>query len=675
MFWIVSLLPNSLSVALADKDQILATGSSLTWNPEDDSIISAVDQSLSQAATSQNLSSQDEPSSTAFILPPDWVGADGKIISPILQKIEILCRQLKLQPMGFVGQDEAIIDSLSTFEGVPPSFILLNFYSQSFDLSVVFLGKTKQKIRRQFTLPPTPTLIETALSELASESTLPPRIIVFGDIDSSFTTDLANFPWLGKQNIETFLQLPEVTFYSPADLAKINLSVISSQFTPNDSPAASFPPQEEPESDVLSPLNQVSAQSLGFASEILTTESQVPPPPSPLASPPPPRSKIKFKLNLPPLRLPRPKIFLFLLPLPVVFFLIIYFMPSRLTLYLNPYIVSQRHPVTLSTKINSIDTAKGLIPATPKTFTVSTTASTATTGQRQIGDKARGEVIVYNQQNRTQDLPKGTVLVDASGKEFELFVATSITASSFDLDAGIVTLGQTKASVVASDIGPDYNLAKDTKFTFKDFSDATILAKAVTDFSGGSRETVPAVSAVDKTNLEKEITPQLESLISQKIDQEIKNNSNLIKGSAQIKKDRLEYSREVNEEADQLSATLTASVTLYSLSVPASEVISQFLHLDPTLPQLDFDYQQSQFSFEVTTTDDDQVSGFIDIQGQGLSRLDLDTLRRALVFKTPAQVTKILRHQVDRLYNFQLRPSFLTPLRFQNITIDIQTRR
>lgn len=676
-FWLAVLHHSHLSIALIENEQIVATGPRVEWNPEDDSIISAVDQSLSQAADNHKLSSADEPTQTAFILPPDWVGSDGKIIPSILQKIEIVCRQLKLRPMGFVGQDEAIIENLNTAEGVPSSFVLIYLHQSTIDLSLIFLGQVKQRLSQSFTPPFHPSIVETTLAKLSPESTIPPRVIVFGDITQESINDLVSYPWLGKKDIETFLQLPEINYYSDTELTKINASLVLHQLHPSGpvspAPIESLPPPISP--SISAPLSQVSPQSLGFGLQ------ETPPSPSPsLPAKPlaviPPRPKITLP-KIP--RLPSIKLkfkFNFLWPLallPVFFVIFLLFLKTKLTLYLNPYVFSQRLPVTLSTKATTLDVAKLIIPVTSQTLTVNATASIPTTGKLTIGHKSQGEIIIYNQQNKVQNLPKGTIIVDSSGKRFELFVATSVASSSSNLDAGIVTLGQTKTVVVATDIGPDSNLPKDTKFTFKDFSDTILLAKSTTAFTGGSLQTVAAVAAADKTTLESQLQPVLQANISQKVNEVTQSNSNLIKESPQIKKGRIDYSRETNEEADTLSATVSATVTLFSLAVPRDQLITALLTTNSTLPQLDFNTNLSTLTFDITKAGTDQSTAYLNIQSQALPQLNLAAIQKKLVAKTPAQAATILKSQVDRLYDFRLHPNFLLPLNSANIIIEVQT--
>ncbi len=673
-FWLIVLHSTHLSVVLVEGEQIVATGPKVDWNPDDDSITLAVDQSLSQAAENHNLSPSNEPTQAAFVLPPDWVGSDGKITSRILSKIELVCRQLKLEPMGFVGQDEAIIESFNSNGGVPASFVLIHFDHQSFDISLIFLGQIKKRIFQSFTPPFTPTILESVLNSLDQDSTLPPRIIVFGHVSESAVTDLTNYPWLNKPDFKAFLQLPEITYYPESELIKIYVDLILHQLQPPSSSVASPPP---PPPEPVTPLNEVSPESFGFGVNNSVLKPEISPPTISNSQPvrPPSRPTFTFpKIKLPHIRIKLKTNWLFAFVfVPTLLLIPFFFLKTHLTLYINPYVYSQQFPVTLTTKISTLDTNQKLIPVKAQSFTVTASATTPSTGKLTIGNKARGEITIYNQQNKVQNIAKGAIITDPTGKKFELFVATNVASSSSNLDAGIVTLGQTKATVIAVDVGPEYNLTKDTKLIFKDYPDTLLLARCSQAFSGGSRQEVNAVALADRTTLDQKLQSLLNSNITAKIDQEFKANSDIIKEFSQTKKNRIDFSREVNEEADELSATLTASVTLFSLAIPKPQIITAFLATDSTLPQLNFDTDLSSLSFQVNKSDANQASAVLNIQGQALPKIDISGLQRKLIFRTPSSAAKILQQQVDRLYDFRLVPSFILPIRPQNIIIDIKT--
>lgn len=646
-FLLVVLSRSDFSVSLVDDGKIVSTSPTAQWDSGND-IVSTLDRFLSSSPLS--------PSQAAFIVPAVWIGPDGKIISEFLKTIETVCRQLNLEPLGFISHEEALIESLNSVEGIPVSFVLLHLELNRFSLALVYLGQVRSRLFKQFDPPLSPSLVERTLLEFKSTTALPPQIVVFGDFTPQIITDLQNYPWLGKKDLQAFLHLPEIKFYSPERLLDIYLSLVIQELH--------LPPTPPPTLPLVS-FNEVSPESLGFG--VIA--------PSP--SPPPSIPKPKF--YFPKLKFPRFKIKInfrplwFLVLIPPLIFIFLFFYQAHLTLYLNPHSYQERFPITLSTQATSLSVNPPLLPVKSQTFPVAVSASIPTSGQITVGNKAQGEVVIFNQQSRVQNIPKGSILSDSTGKKFELFAPVAVASSSANLDAGIITLGQTKSTLIATDIGPEYNLPKDTKLFFKDYSDTVLLARVVSPFAGGSKRQAAAAAPADKSALSQKLSPLLEAKISDRINQEIKTNPNVIKESLQIKKDQIDYSREVGEEADELTATLNASISLFVLNTSRDLILTSFLTTASTPSSLNLDPASAVIGFEFTKLGPDSASGFLNLTGQALTTVDIPRLQRNLVLKTPATAAQILQKQVNRLYNFKLRPNFILPPRPQNIIIDIKT--
>ena len=103
-----------------------------------------------------------------------------------------------------------------------------------------------------------------------------------------------------------------------------------------------------------------------------------------------------------------------------------------------------------------------LLPADKKIIDLNFSESISTTGQKETGDKAKGEITIFNKADKIQNISKGTIMTDNSNKKYELLTSVQVPASSFNLGSGTITMGQTKANAIASDIGSEFNLNKDT---------------------------------------------------------------------------------------------------------------------------------------------------------------------------------------------------------------------
>src|SRR3989339_309504 len=275
-FWLVNIGENYLNVSLATIQpelRVLSIGETIFWQLSENNLITAIDQSLTEALTKTDIDPEQEPEDSAFILPPYWIGSDGKIISSHLKLIKDTCKQLKLKPMGFIAHDEAIVEEANLREGLPVSFILVHLDSHEMILTLVYLGKIKERIKKTFSNEFSPVLIESALLELKVDNTLPPLIYLFGQVSDALVNNIKNYPWVGRKDVETFLHFPDIKKLNFDQTVKIFAKIITSQVNPE---------IEEVQPDLeVQDLEEVDSDELGFASESLDQSSPTPPLPTP----------------------------------------------------------------------------------------------------------------------------------------------------------------------------------------------------------------------------------------------------------------------------------------------------------------------------------------------------------------------------------------------------------
>lgn len=675
-FWLINLDNLSVSVSLVvfsgEKYFVRQLGPTVDYEIENhDSFLNAIDQSLSTASEAVSLAPEDEPDSAAFILPPFWIGPDGKISPQYLKLIEITCKNLKLKPLGFVSHDEAIVEAASSSDGFPVSFILVYLNRQLLSLTLVYLGKIKERVDKVLTTDFDPSIIENILVEIGSESTLPPQIILFGQISENIATSVKNYLWIGKKNIETFLHFPDVSVYSPIDLSNIYSQVVGSQFSSNTSPTSveitapkpvEFIEEVELVPEESSDLEEVSATDLGFSSEINLSEPITEP--VEVTKPEPEVPLELVPIVLPSRKLPSfnfPKIsfstyrFFIFIPLLLLMVLggLVFFSSSRVIIFLNPYSFSKTVDVTL-------DPNNTNYPVSQKSFDIDSSSSVKTTGQKTIGSNAKGEVVIFNKSDKVQNLPSGTILTSGDGLKFNISSSVQVPASSANLDSGTITMGQTRAMVAAADIGPEFNLAKDTLLSAKDST--SLVVKVNNDFSGGVKRQTAAVGLEDKASLEQKIKQDVDSSIQDKMNKELSGISGIITNTTNIKRNRIEYSREVGEEADELSATSSNTVSiLYLTNDQKVALIKKVFANAPDFNQITL----NPFNFNVS-----YIKGKLSLEGKAAPNLNVDSLRQKLTGKLVAQGPKIIREFAPRTLNYQIITPL--PILFRNITIELK---
>lgn len=722
-FWLISIQNDEVSVSLVsasdNKYRVLSSGPSKNWDINNPSTFTtAIDESLSVASLNANITEEQEPSTAAFVIPPFWVSNDSKILPSKVKFIKEACKSLSLTPTGFLAEDDAIVEDANQSDGFPASFILVHLSAKDFYLSLVYLGHIKERIKKDLSQEFTGQDLESALLEINSESALPPQIIIFGQFDARILSSLKNYPWVGKKNIETFLHLPEIKSYDQDQIIDIFTRVISGQINhssrlpdsddsleetpvsddnfsdPKTLDDPNLPPSTSSQTPQKETLIETTPEELGFGQTpsdftsslpIITPadippQPQDPPPPTFTPSPSPSRkSKISFnffkKIKLPRLKFNQNFLWFGLILLPILAALPFFLLKSQVTIFVIPYTFNKSLPVTLKVDANNSDISKSIIPVTKEVFDVKAKVSIKTTGQRTIGDKSQGEIIIFNKLDKPQTLPKGAIIVDSTGKEFELATGITIAASSSDLEEGVIKLGQTKTVAIASDIGSEYNIVVDSQLKFKEYSETDFIIKTETTFSGGSRQQVAAVSAEDITNIQSQINQEIAQKIEEKIIQTTGDVSGLIKETIQSKKGNLELSREIGETTEDLTGSISASVTVFVLSNETKDsVINQFMSSEADFNNSLFDPKDYTFSLKVNKIETNQAAGNLTVSGKSLPKINESNLKKALTFKTVQKGGDIIKKMIPRAYNFNIKTKLpLLPFIANNISVEVKT--
>lgn len=740
-FWLLSIEESRLSVSLVNvgtqSAKVLSSGPVLDWDSsQPDSFLNAFDQSLSQSAQDANLPENSEPDKVSLVLPPFWLAHDGKIIKDKLDLITSACKKLKLKALGYIASDDAIVEYYNDQEEYPSSYILLGLSNSQFALSLVYFGKIKSKILKKFDSIFVPEYLETALIELNSTSTLPPQIMVYGDQTASLVSDLNNYPWVSKKDVETFLHLPNIESIDSSEIIRIYSKVVYNQIKSNllllpksssvDEQETSHnpppvlevetSPEEEPQD--IQPdipevpediIEEVPITDFGFSPASLDPVSPpelipepqpviepisdiVPPPELNLTSPKPSLPKIDFKNILSKLKsLPLPKIslplknkkilFIIISILPIFLLIPFLFSTAKITIFINPYQFQLDTQVNLDSTATQIDAESKSIPVTKQSFTVSSSIVVPTTGTKTIGEKAKGEITIYNKTDQSVDLAQSAVLQDSTGRNFELLAPVSVPASSSDLEEGVINLGKIQATVVASQIGPESNLTKDTELIFKNYSKNQLVAKVSESLAGGTQEDIPAVTQADKDQIESQLSQSIQQAIDEKVDQDVERLEGLIMDTVKKSPNRIVYSREIGEEADELSASVEAEISAFVINPQIkTEIISAFLSSNPDFNKAEINPDSFDLTFKVIELESSLASAQLTLNGSAKPKLDETQIKQNISGKSLKKAQEYLTNNVPRAINFNIKTNFsflefINPLPFrqENITIETKT--
>lgn len=535
-----------------------------------------------------------EPQKILFGVPSSWL-VDENLKDEYLKILRGLVKTLELTPMAYVENSHALVHFLEKLEGVPPTAILVGFGSKNLTVTVVRAGKpdgAKTVLRRS----DSGSDIEKALLMFTDVETLPSRILIFGLVEPQLKNQLLSFSWMSKLS---FLHFPKVDVMQDdveiksiclAGASEINPAVIYTEhaikqvikrsvevnlgekieeekmekerdlgFMVGDISTQTktevvkleenlIDQEEYPDTESISKSDDLPISEQSRVVELEDFEHELPTPQLPIAQ----QSKKKFALKqLVPKKF---GIIVLILGIIIIIGLIMgaYFLLPKVEvkIFVEPKIIENNATVTADPNQKTVDENNKIIPGQVIETEVSDSAKDNATGQKQIGDPAKGTVKIINNSNQAQTLSKGSVM-SANSIKFTLDLTTNVASTSAISDSKSTVTAKVTATVV----GADGNLPSGTQFNT---SNADIAIVAEGNFSGGTSKQVTVVSADDASRLLASLSSTLRQQAQQKLQEKLPQKKILQEALAEsiVKKS---FSKNINDQASEFSLNLTTS--------------------------------------------------------------------------------------------------------------------
>lgn len=284
-----------------------------------------------------------------------------------------------------------------------------------------------------------------------------------------------------------------------------------------------------------------------------------------------------------------------------------------------------------------------LIPAEQVTKTVTKEHTIQTTGVKIVGDKAKGEVLIYNKTESDKDFSEGTVLQLG---EQQFVLDDDVTVPAAEEKDGGMDYGSEKVAASAFLIGVEGNIEQDKELLVADFDKATYSAKTTTAFAGGSSREIRVVAQEDLDSAQEEAKKTALAQANTEFAQDSKDGVSILPTES-IKIDSVSYSAELEKESQELTATVTATVTALSykvedlkplaIAILASEVPNGY-EIDSSEPEI-----LSAPADTIEETGTTSLSANISIVA--LPKLNSETLRQEIQGKPVAEAISILENK------------------------------
>jgi len=279
-----------------------------------------------------------------------------------------------------------------------------------------------------------------------------------------------------------------------------------------------------------------------------------------------------------------------------------------------------------------------------KTFTE--TASIKTTGSKEVGDKAKGQVTIYNALEEEQSLPSGTEFVGEDGGIFVLDKAISVKPATQTVTSDgdiLTTTSKTDASLTARDIGPEFNIKNDVDLTIEGKSKKDIFAKTKAAFTGGTKDNMQAVSETDYETINDAVNEKLDAKAAETAKADA--NTSVIKDVTSIKVNDEKYSHEIGEEANELELSVEARVTYYTyneddLKKLLVQSFAKEVEGSQKLKPENIDYEITD---AVIAEDEEAISIKVNAEAESSFELDETKLTESVKGKMRSDMRKILQ--------------------------------
>lgn len=386
----------------------------------------------------------------------------------------------------------------------------------------------------------------------------------------------------------------------------------------------------------------------------------------------------------------------------VGFWALIYYLPrATVKITLDSETLINLVDVKAKTDVKQVDAAGGIIPATSLDVEESESGSADTTGEKEIGEYAKGTVTIYNKKSKSVKIKKGaTIKLKKDGKDPLAYVTVNdVEIPALETKDVIVpgntengstapetttkaeVLGTKDVEIKAAQFGKDYNLGKDQKFEVAGLKyDSEGYAQNASEIKGGTSDKVKVVTESDLRTLKKTLDDSLKVKAADDLKKKVVTGQNLQESSITITPVKEDYSNKADDVADKLSLNLTVKATgiAYSdtdLKSAISELVKKVVPESFKLSESgDYDYEVAVLK---NASDPNTINLQVKLKSYVTPKIDEDKIKNDLVgLKVEDARDYLSKVKNVKEYKLELRPklpSFLVamPRKPENISVEI----
>jgi hypothetical protein len=335
---------------------------------------------------------------------------------------------------------------------------------------------------------------------------------------------------------------------------------------------------------------------------------------------------------------------------------VLYFILPKAEIVIVPktQAIVQDLTLTADKSATKVDATQAKIPGQLIKLDKKASKDFAATGQRQLNDKARGTITIYNEYSSSvQSLVQNTRFVSDSGRTFRL--TKSITVPGANIVEGKIMASSIDADVVADQPGEEYNITP-TNFKIPGFQGSpkydAFYGQSKSAMSGGAVGQAKVVSQDDFDKAKISLWQDLRSSIDQELRAQVPNGLKILDGALKEDINSTESNAAVGSRADNFTLTIKGSGTvllfdendIYDLTAKkVDENLGNDKVLDEKLRQIEYtniapDFNKGLLVFKVKVTE------------KLIWKVDFNELKNLIAGKDETQIKQAFneRQEIDK---------------------------
>lgn len=313
--------------------------------------------------------------------------------------------------------------------------------------------------------------------------------------------------------------------------------------------------------------------------------------------------------------------------------------------------------ITADPTVDSIDTDSFIIPGETLSAEDDASENALATGAGTGGEKAAGQVDIYNKTTESISLPAGTVItIEGSGLKYVLNASVSIDASD-----GTVPEIAEDINMIAADPGEQYNSPEGKNFTVESYTTSEVVAKNFRPIVGGTTEDTKVVSQEDMDTVKDILQRRVESTATTKLESLAGSDEIMIPDTITVEVIEETSTNKVGEEAERFDVTIKAKVSaLFIKKSDLEEVVTAMVQSRQAI-EGDSEVNISEFPDIGDVVFEDGIAKFkVSSKASARATLTTETIAENIAGKSLSAADEYLDDQPDiESYKLTYSPSYI----------------